>query len=141
MTEPFEFHYLTYDEVLGLHRSSVLRWGGCEGLRDKGALESSVAMPTTLVFGVERFPTLEAKAAAYCWFIARNHPFVDGNKRTALAAAFVFLVVNGVIPRFHPDEAYAIVNRTAGGQCALEELTAFFTSAAQPASGGNCSAF
>ena len=87
---------LALDEVLAIHRDQIERYGGCDGIRDIALLSSAVAMPGAgfgeVAFRVDLFEM----AAAYLFHIARNHPFVDGNKRTALAAALVFLDLNGI---------------------------------------------
>lgn len=88
-------------------------------------------MPAAGMVGYERFSTEAEKAAAYCWFIIRNHPFVDGNKRTGLAAACVFLTINGCVPAFESDEAYELITRIASGGADIEEVTAFFEKAAR----------
>ncbi|MFQ5897399.1 MAG: type II toxin-antitoxin system death-on-curing family toxin [Candidatus Methylomirabilia bacterium] len=87
--------YLSVAEVLELHRRVLERWGGASGLRDTGALESAIAQPRMSFGGEELYPDLPAKVAALCFFLIRNHPFVDGNKRVGHAAMEVFLVLNG----------------------------------------------
>src|SRR3954464_2187875 len=87
--------FLTVDEILELHGDQVLAFGGDPGVPDMGLLQSAVAMPQA-GFGDELahvFP--HEMAAAYLFHIAANPPFVDGNKRTALAAALTFLEMNG----------------------------------------------
>ena len=93
MTTP---DFLSVDEVLYLHEVQLSRYGGGSGLRDLGALESAVAMPRASFDGDLLHSDLFAMAAAYAFHIAQNQPFVDGNKRTGLAAALVFLDLNGV---------------------------------------------
>ena len=93
MTTP---DFLSVDEVLYLHEVQLSRYGGGSGLRDPGALESAVAMPRASFEGDLLHSDLFAMAAAYAFHIAQNQPFVDGNKRTGLAAALVFLDLNGV---------------------------------------------
>lgn len=95
-------------------------------MRDQHALESCCYQPQMCLFGQDRFESIHDKAAAYCWFIARNHPFTDGNKRTALAAAFVFYAVNGIIPCLDSDATYELIIRVAAGDCELEELARAF---------------
>ncbi len=103
------------------------------GVRDEGILESCLAQPQTHVFDVERFPTLVAKAAASCFFIVRNHPFFDGNKRTGLAAAIQFLRINDVPTRFEEDEAYDVIIGVAKGEVSLEGVATMIASAVQRA--------
>jgi len=92
-----------------------------------------VAQPKTTVFGVQRFPTIFDKAAAYCFFIITMHPFLDGNKRTALVAAITFLLDHGVTPVFKEDTMYDTLIRVATGGCDFDELTAVFRRACESA--------
>ena len=87
--------FLTVSDVLALHSDQIREFGGSDGLRDQGALESAVAQASATYEGRHLHAELFEKAAAYAFHIAENHPFVDGNKRTALNAAIVFLGLNG----------------------------------------------
>ena len=87
--------FLTVEDVLALHDEQLHRFGGTAGVRDRGALESAVAVPTTTFDGNLLHEELFQMAAAYAFHIAENQPFLDGNKRTALNAALVFLDING----------------------------------------------
>ncbi|ADK69016.1 MULTISPECIES: type II toxin-antitoxin system death-on-curing family toxin [Gordonia] len=86
-------------------------------VRDEGLLQAAVARPLTSVFGVEAYPNLWDKAAALMHSLARNHPFVDGNKRTSWASANVFLHINGIMPTvdLDVDRAEVFVNDVAKG--------------------------
>ncbi len=88
--------FLSVEEVLFLHEEQLARYGGSGGVRDLGLLESAVATPQATFDGQLVHGDLFAMAAAYAFHIAQNQPFVDGNKRTGLAAALVFLELNGV---------------------------------------------
>ncbi len=88
--------FLTVEDVLLLHEEQLARYGGGGGVRDPGALDSAVAMPRATFDAQFVHGNLFAMAAAYAFHIAQNQPFVDGNKRTGLAAALVFLDLNGV---------------------------------------------
>jgi len=90
------------------------------------ALASCVAQPKTAVFGEERFPTIFDKAAAYCHFIVRLHPFLDGNKRTGLVAAITFLLDHGATPGFDESEMYDAILRIVCGRMEIEELANLF---------------
>ncbi|MBK9304791.1 MAG: type II toxin-antitoxin system death-on-curing family toxin [bacterium] len=92
-----------------IHRRLIEGFGGEPGLRDRGLLESAVAMPQAAFGGVDLHVGLSEKAAAYFFHLCANHPFVDGNKRVALAAAEVFLLING--------------SELAAGDLEVEELT------------------
>lgn len=119
-----ESSYLTEAEVVELHDRVIGRIGGMPGLRDPAALASCVAQPKTAVFGEERFPTVFDKAAAYCYFIVRMHPFFDGNKRTGLLAAITFLIDNGIDPRFDAEAMYGAIIRAATESSEPEDLAA-----------------
>jgi death on curing protein len=86
--------FLTLDEVLALHADQIDRYGGSIGIRDLGLLASAIGMPSSTFGGQFLHETLPEMAAAYLFHIAKNHPFVDGNKRTALATALGFLWMN-----------------------------------------------
>ena len=83
--------FLTLAEVLAIHDDQIERYGGSHGLRDPGLLESALYRPQTGYYA-----DLVAEAAALWESLSQNHPFVDGNKRTAFAATFTFLAINGV---------------------------------------------
>ncbi len=101
--------YLTIEEVLRLHDRVISRTGGSAGVRDRGALESAVAQPQMTFSGDDLYPTLPEKAATLCFSLAMNHPFVDGNKRTAHAAMEVFLILNGFEIRSSVDDQEAMM--------------------------------
>ena len=92
MKEP---SFLSFAEVLEIQRVQTETYGGDLTLRDRGMLESALAMPQSTFGGEFLHKTLFTMAAAYAYHIAENQPFVDGNKRTGLAAALVFLALNG----------------------------------------------
>jgi death-on-curing protein len=118
MSEPV---WLTVEDVVDLHGEQLAIFGGPLGLRDQGLLESALGRPSNRWNYGES--DLAALAAAYAFGIARNHPFVDGNKRAAFAAMMVFLRLNGV--RFAPDvgEATAAIVSLAAGELGEEGLT------------------
>lgn len=88
MTEP---GFLDVDDVLLIHEEQLPTYGGSAGIRDRALLESAVAMPRATVGGEFAHEDLFARAAAYAFHVAQDQPFVDGNKRTGLLAALVFL--------------------------------------------------
>lgn len=88
--------FLEFDEVVALHAQQLEVYGGGTGLRDAGLLESAVMQAQSSFGGVYVHDSLFEMAAAYLFHIVSNHPFVDGNKRTGLLAALVFLNTNGV---------------------------------------------
>lgn len=121
--------YLSEQNLLDLHDSAVCLYGGMAGIRDQGALASCIAQPQTAVFGVERFRTMAEKAAAYCFFVSRLHPFNDGNKRTAFLAGLHFLRFNGMPCEFDQEQAYITICAVAAGTANLDQLIALFEKA------------
>ncbi|HEY6736238.1 MAG TPA: type II toxin-antitoxin system death-on-curing family toxin [Candidatus Saccharimonadia bacterium] len=89
------FSCLTLEEVLRLHFQLIEDFGGSHGVRDEDRLKSNVEAPKQHVFGSEQYPTLHEKAAVYLRNIMGDHPFVDGNKRTAVTVCGIFLARNG----------------------------------------------
>ncbi|MBI4769696.1 MAG: type II toxin-antitoxin system death-on-curing family toxin [Chloroflexi bacterium] len=87
--------YLTAEQILFIHARLIEETGGSHGVRDVGLLESAVARPQASFGGDDLYPDLFAKSAALMDSLVRNHPFLDGNKRTAIAAAALFLRLNG----------------------------------------------
>ncbi|MDO8270283.1 MAG: type II toxin-antitoxin system death-on-curing family toxin [Candidatus Levybacteria bacterium] len=87
--------YLTPQQVLAIHDQAVKRFGGSHGVRDIGLMESAVARPQASYDGNDLYESIFDKAAALLQSLLKNHPFVDGNKRTALSSAAIFLQLNG----------------------------------------------
>jgi len=114
--------YLSLGEVLELHRRIIQQTGGAVGVRDLASLESAVAQPRLTFAGHDLYPSLEAKAAAICFFIVQNHPFIDGNKRCGHAAMETFLVLNGKEIDAGIDEVERIILQVASGTLTLEKL-------------------
>src|SRR5512142_2760146 len=90
-----EVIFLQLDEILEIHRDQIMRYGGSSGIRDQGLLASALAMPHATFGQNYLHPDIPSMAAAYLFHIIMNHPFVDGNKRVAAVAAFIFLALNG----------------------------------------------
>lgn len=88
--------YLTAEEILRLHFQVVEDFGGSHGIRDENRIKSVVNAPAQIVFGTEQYPTVFEKAAVYMRNIIADHPFTDGNKRTGVTAAGIFLIRNGL---------------------------------------------
>jgi death-on-curing protein len=85
------YDYIRVDDVIAIHADQIERYGGGQGLRDPGLLEAALFRPQT-----GYYPSLIDEAAALWESLSQNHPFVDGNKRTAFAATYVFLLINGL---------------------------------------------
>ena len=103
--------YLTPQQVLAIHDQMVKRFGGSSGVRDIGLVESAVARPMATFDGVDLYEIIFDKAAALLQSLLKNHPFVDGNKRTALSSAGIFLKINGYnLKNYHEEEVEFGVN-------------------------------
>ena len=87
----------TVEAVKAIHREVLQAHGGSAGIRDEGLLDSAVAAPQATMMGKPMFSESVEVAAAYLFYLCRNHPFIDGNKRTALATSLVFLSENGLL--------------------------------------------
>jgi death-on-curing protein len=96
---PNDCFHLTVEMVREIHAEALARFGGLEGVRETALLESAVAAPQASFGGQSPYKDLAEVAAAYLFYLCRNHPFVDGNKRTALGACIVFLRLNGIEPK------------------------------------------
>ncbi len=88
----------TVSAVKAIHEEVLAAHGGMAGLRDESLLESAVAAPQASMMGAPLFTDPVEIASAYLFYLCRNHPFMDGNKRTALATCLVFLSENGLLP-------------------------------------------
>ena len=108
--------FLTTEEVLHAHDRQIERYGGGTGMRDAGLLESALAQPQMSFGGEYAHPSLFEMAAAYLFHIVSNHPFVDGNKRTGLAAALTFLGRNGIFIRRGTDALFELTKSVACGE-------------------------
>jgi death on curing protein len=114
--------WLLEETLTAIHHRQIAEHGGSEGLRDEGLLLSALARPQNLLAYGEPAPDLASLASAYAYGIARNHPFVDGNKRTALVAARTFLILNGVDIEATQDDKVLTVLSLAEGAISEDEL-------------------
>ena len=115
-----------------MHDRQIMLFGGLAGLRDQGMLESALARPKNIWVYAETLPSLSRLAAAYAFGIASNHPFVDGNKRTALVVSFAFLDVNGWEVVATQEDAYLTILSLAAGELSEEQLAGWFQSNTSP---------
>ena len=113
---------ITKAEALAIHSAAIARFGGVDGVRDEGLLESALAQPFQSFAGVELYPSIEAKAGRYAYGVIKNHPFLDGNKRTATALMGAFLRSSGL--DFRPDHAKLLeaMMGVADGSWGFEDL-------------------
>jgi death-on-curing protein len=127
MTEP---KWIRIDAVLAAHTKQIARHGGIEGVRDQGLLESALSRPRNLLaYGAPDLPDL---AACYAAGIVRNHPFLDGNKRTALATCRAFLFINGFSIVASQDEKAEHVLRLAASELSEETFAQWLRERLQP---------
>ena len=114
---------LTLNEVLEVHRQVIAQSGGAEGLMHLPALESALAQPQMTFGGEDLYPTLVDKAAALGYALIKNHPFLDGNKRTGHAAMEVFLVLNGYEIHADVEEQEHVILQVAASEIDRKEFT------------------
>ncbi len=118
--------FLQLDEAIEIHRDQIARYGGRAGVRDLALLESALAVPQA-GFGDQYFHADQFEmASAYLFHIVRNHPFLDGNKRTGAAAALVFLEMNGVGVRPSSEALVRTVVAVAEGKLGKSGVAEFF---------------
>ena len=115
-------YYISLDAVLALHNHIIQTSGGSAGIRDQGGLESAIAQPLMTFGGQDLYPTVIEKAAALCFSLIRNHPFVDGNKRVGHAAMEAFLIFNGYRIDANVDMQEQIILGVASGEVSREQL-------------------
>ena len=120
---PDDCVHLTVAQVGEIHAAVLEAFGGMGGIGDQGLLESAVAAPQATVFGQSPYADLTEVAAAYLFYLCRNHPFTDGNKRTAMAAAIVFLRLNGVEPKPDSSDWEALVLDVAASRLDRAQTT------------------
>jgi death on curing protein len=114
--------FLDTETVLRLHDRQIERFGGMTGVRNRGLMESALAQPQATFGGELLHPTLADQAAAYLYHLAKNHPFMDGNKRTAFAVMDTFLRLNGARLGLPPEQAYELTMQVAQGQLSKDAL-------------------
>lgn len=118
--------FLTLAEVLEIHRDQLERYGGAAGFRDLDLLKSALAVSMSSFAGEFLHAGLPEMAAAYLFHIVRNHPFIDGNKRTGAVSALVFLLLNDCEFRAPQNALFEAVLAVAAGSLSKAELTLFF---------------
>ena len=125
--------FLGLHEVLALHTDQIERYGGAPGVRDLALLESAVATPEASFGGSYLHATLAEMAAAYLYHLAQNHAFVDGNKRVAAAATFMFLFLNDLVLECDEDELVDLTMAVASGTATKAEAAVFVAAHLHPA--------
>ena len=114
--------FLALEEVLEIHKDQIANYGGSSGIRDLGLLQSAIAQPEATFGGKYLHDDIFHMAAAYLFHICQNHPFEDGNKRTAFMAAFVFLDMNGLSLEAPEQEIEPFVRSVAKGEKTKEDI-------------------
>ena len=113
-------------EVLIILQDQIRGYGGAYGVRDPALLSSALAMPSSSFKGKYLHSDLFEQAAAYAFHICQNHPFIDGNKRTALATALVFLSLNGIELDDPKEDLYELMMKVAKGKATKTEIATTF---------------
>ena len=129
MSEPI---WVRDDVVLAIHNRQLAEHGGSDGVRDAGLLASALARPKNLFAYSDPPADLASLAAAYAFGIARNHAFVDGNKRTAFVVCRTFLLLNGLTLAASQEEKYTAFLRLASGELGEDELAAWIRERSMP---------
>jgi death-on-curing protein len=115
--------YLTVDIVREIHAEAIAKFGGANGVRDLALLESAVAAPQAAFGGQSPYSDFVEVAGAYLFYLCKNHPFIDGNKRTALGACIVFLRLNGIEPQADGPQWEELILAVASSEVDREETT------------------
>ena len=123
MTEPI---WMEMADAVIFHDMELAAHGGSVGLRDPGMLESAIMRPRNLWGYADAPPSLTRLAAAYAFGISSNHPFVDGNKRTALVVSFAFLDTNGTAVTASQEDAYDTILALAAGEIGEQQISEWF---------------
>lgn len=118
--------FLTLEEILAIHENRIRKYGGSSGIRDLDLLQSAIGNVEATFGGEYLHQTVFEMAAAYLYGICRNHAFLDGNKRTALACALAFLGLNDVRIDSAEDDLYDLVIGVAEGRVSKAAVAVFF---------------
>jgi death-on-curing protein len=127
---------LTVEHVLVLHEYAIQRYGGSRGILDRGRLESALNTPKQTMFGEELYPDVFAKTAILVYLLVKDHPFIDGNKRTALYAMLRFLEINSFgVTVTSNDDLYQFTLDIATSQLNKEQIEEWRRAHTVPAPG------
>lgn len=118
--------FLDLEQVMRLHASMIEQYGGADGIRDVGLLQSAVAMPQMAYGGEHLHTDIFEMAAAYLYHLVQNHPFLDGNKRIGAAASIVFLAMNDIEIEADEDGLVELTLSVACGESGKAEIAKFF---------------
>lgn len=116
---------ISKEEILRLHHLSIVRYGGADGIRDEGLLESAIARPYQTFGGDDLYQTVYEKAAAMMESLIINHPFVDGNKRTGFLGMFGILLKENIKLTATDGNIYAFTIRVSTGETKFEDIVSW----------------
>lgn len=114
--------YLSEAEIIAINEEMVAKYGGLHGVRDLSLLKAAIRRPQMSVMLQDAYPTIFSKAAALFHSIIKNHPFLDGNKRTSLFSAVLFLEYNGLEVKFKTSEAVEFTLKAHNDNWTIEEI-------------------
>lgn len=126
MINKSNIQYISVSDIISIHTQTIENFGGLPGIKRIDGIESAAAQPYAEYGGTEFFPDLASKAAAYMYFISEAHAFNDGNKRTALQTAIIFLKTNGVDISINTDTLFNAGVMVASKQMSKDELIGVF---------------
>lgn len=118
---------LSKKHILTLHRALISEFGGQDGVRDEGLLESAISTPFQTFAGQELYPSLIDKGVRLGYGLIKNHPFFDGNKRIGTHAMLVFLQINGIALEYAQEELLDVILAVADGSCSADQLAEWIT--------------
>lgn len=125
--------WISAELAVAIHKRQLAEHGGADGVRDMGLLESAIGRPRHLFAYTDPTPDIPALAASYAFGVARNHAFIDGNKRTAYVVCRTFLLLNGFELTASKEERYQTFLDLAAGALTEQQLAAWLTSHTRPA--------
>lgn len=120
---PNDCVHLTIEIVRAIHAEALQQFGGLQGVRDENLLASAVLTPQSIFGGKSPYADLVEIAGAYVFYLCRNHPFLDGNKRTAMMAAIIFLRLNGIEPAPDSEQWEKLILDLAGSELDRDQTT------------------
>lgn len=120
-----DINFLSLDEILAIHYDQIKRYGGSHGVRDFNLLISAASRPQATFGGFDLYPDVFAKAAALIHSLVLNHPFIDGNKRTAITATTRFLFINGYVVKMSKKELIDLPLKIESKKMDMESITAW----------------
>jgi death-on-curing protein len=120
-----KIHWLSIRLVIAIHQEQIAEHGGSNGLRDEGLLESALARPQNL-YGYQQIIDIPLLASAYTFGIVKNHPFIDGNKRTGFVSGVTFLLLNGYQFQHSEVEVVKVIQALASSTVTEEQLEKWF---------------